>query len=111
MFGFESPVPRRVARGILQRCGSSWRQTSVGAWAMAYDGGLADRIRSVIEDRDDVAEQRMFGGLAFLVNGNMVVSASGRGGLLLRVDPDETESLVSEAGVTRFEMRGRALDR
>jgi len=52
----------------------------------------------------------MFGGLAFLINGNMAVSASSRGGLLLRVDPAQTESLVSEPHVWRFEMRGREMD-
>ena len=77
---------------------------------MAYDEDLADRIRSVISDRHAVTEKRMFGGLAFLVNGRMAVSASGQGGLLLRVDPGETESVVREDGVTRFEMRGRTMD-
>ncbi len=52
----------------------------------------------------------MFGGLAFLVNGNMAVAASGQGGLLLRVDPDETDVLVAEDGAERFEMRGRAMN-
>ncbi len=52
----------------------------------------------------------MFGGLAFMVNGNMAVSASGQGGLLLRADPAETDSLVHEDGVTRFQMRGREMD-
>ncbi len=51
----------------------------------------------------------MFGGLAFMVNGNMAVSASGQGGLLLRVDPAEADSLVREKGVTRFQMRGREM--
>lgn len=77
---------------------------------MAYDEDLADRIRSVMQDQDGVTEKRMFGGLAFLVNGNMAVSASGQGGLLLRVAPDDTDSVVREDGVTRFEMRGRAMD-
>ncbi len=77
---------------------------------MAYDEDLADRIRSAIQAQDGVTEKRMFGGLAFLINGNMAVSASGKGGLLLRVDPAETDSLVREDGVTRFEMRGRAMD-
>jgi len=77
---------------------------------MAYDEDLADRIRAVMQGQDGVTEKRMFGGLAFLVNGNMAVSASGQGGLLLRVDPGETESVVREDGVTRFEMRGRAMD-
>lgn len=77
---------------------------------MAYDEDLAERIRSVLQDQDGLTEKRMFGGLAFLVNGNMVVSASGQGGLLLRVHPDETDSVVREDGVTRFEMRGRAMN-
>jgi TfoX/Sxy family transcriptional regulator of competence genes len=77
---------------------------------MAYDEELADRIRAVIQKQDCVTEKKMFGGLAFLVNGNMAVSASGQGGLLLRVDPGETDSVVREDGVTRFEMRGRVMD-
>ncbi len=77
---------------------------------MACDEDLADRIRSAIQHQDGVTEKRMFGGLAFLVNGNMAVSASGQGGLLLRVDPGETASVVREDGVTRFEMRGRAMN-
>jgi TfoX/Sxy family transcriptional regulator of competence genes len=77
---------------------------------MAYDEDLADRIRASMQDQDGVTEMRMFGGLAFLVNGNMAVSASGQGGLLLRVDPGETDSVVGEVGVTRFEMRGREMD-
>ena len=52
----------------------------------------------------------MFGGLAFLIDGKMAVSASSKGGLLLRVDPAQTESLVSEPHVRRFEMRGREMD-
>ncbi len=77
---------------------------------MAHDEDLADRIRAVLQKQDGVTEKRMFGGLAFMVNGNMAVSASGQGGLLLRVDPAETDSLVREEGVTRFQMRGREMD-
>ena len=77
---------------------------------MAYDEALADRVRSVMAVDEGVTEKRMFGGLAFLVNGNLAVSASGQGGLLLRVDPAAAESLVGESGVTRFEMRGRAMN-
>ena len=76
---------------------------------MAHDEDLADRIRTALGDRDGVTEMRMFGGLAFLVNGNMAVAASSQGGLLLRVDPGDTDSLVTEDGVTRSEMRGRAM--
>lgn len=77
---------------------------------MAYDEELAGRIRDLLADDGDVTEQRMFGGLAFLIGGNMSVSASGHGGLLLRCDPAETDALVSEPGVERFEMRGRQMD-
>ena len=77
---------------------------------MAYDVELADRVRAVVGAEDGLTERRMFGGLAFLIRGNLAVSASGRGGLLLRVDPAETESLVSEPRVRRFEMRGREMD-
>jgi hypothetical protein len=77
---------------------------------VAYDEELAARIRELVEDEPGLTEQRMFGGLAFLINGNMSVSASGQGGLLLRVDPDETEALTAEQHAQRFEMRGRAMD-
>ena len=77
---------------------------------MAYDQDLADRIREIVGREPGLTEKRMFGGLAFLINGNMAVSASSQGGLLLRVDPAATESLLSEPLVRRFEMRGRAMD-
>ena len=77
---------------------------------MAYDEDLADRIRVAIQDLDGVTEKRMFGGLAFLLGGHMAVSASGKGGLLLRCDPGETDALVEEPGVDRFEMRGKEMD-
>lgn len=77
---------------------------------MAYDEDLADRIRALLATDHDVMEKKMFGGLAFLIGGNMSVSASGHGGLLLRCDPEETDELVSEPGARRFEMRGRAMD-
>ena len=77
---------------------------------MAYDEDLAERIRELLATDHDVVEKKMFGGLAFLIGGNMSVSASGQGGLLLRCDPEETESLVNHPHVGRFEMRGRAMD-
>jgi TfoX/Sxy family transcriptional regulator of competence genes len=77
---------------------------------VAYDEDLADRIRALLATDHDVVEKKMFGGLAFLVGGNMSVSASGQGGLLLRCDPEETDALIVEPGVSRFEMRGRAMD-
>ena len=77
---------------------------------MAYDDELAERIREVVQDESAVSERRMFGGLAVLVHGNMAVSASSRGGLLLRIDPAEAESLLDQPHVRRFEMRGRVMD-
>jgi TfoX/Sxy family transcriptional regulator of competence genes len=77
---------------------------------MAYDDELADRVREVMQHADGLSEKRMFGGLAFLVNGNMAVSASGQGGLLLRVEPAQTEELLDKPRVRRFEMRGREMN-
>jgi hypothetical protein len=77
---------------------------------MAYDEELANRLREVVQDEPALTEKKMFGGLAFLINGNMAVSASSKGGLLLRIDPARTESLVSQPEVGRFEMRGREMD-
>jgi TfoX/Sxy family transcriptional regulator of competence genes len=77
---------------------------------MAYDEDLANRIRELILAEDGITEKKMFGGLAFLLHGNMAVSASGKGGLLLRVDPAETEALLRKPHAEPFEMRGRAMD-
>jgi TfoX/Sxy family transcriptional regulator of competence genes len=76
---------------------------------MAYDEDLANRIRELVRSEPGITEQRMFGGLAFLIDGNMSVSASGQGGLLLRVDRAETEALLSEPHAHPFEMRGRPM--
>jgi TfoX/Sxy family transcriptional regulator of competence genes len=76
---------------------------------MAYDEQLAERIRDVIEG-EPLSEKRMFGGLAFLVNGNMAVAASGEGGILVRIDPADAESLTQDPHVRRMEMRGREMD-
>ncbi len=77
---------------------------------VAYDEDLADRIRELIAGDPDIAEMRMFGGLAFLVGGNMSVAASGQGGLMVRVDPAQTDALLTEPHARRFEMRGRAME-
>ena len=77
---------------------------------MAYDVELSDRIRDLVQGEPGLSEKRMFGGLAFLVNGNMAVSASGQGGLMLRIDPGQAESLVDQQHVRRVEMRGREMD-
>jgi TfoX/Sxy family transcriptional regulator of competence genes len=76
---------------------------------MAYDEELAERIRGLLPDLP-VTEKKMFGGLAFLVGGHMSVSASGKGGLMLRCDPDESEKLLAEPGASRMEMRGKEMD-
>ena len=76
---------------------------------MAYDEELANRIRELIAGEPDVTEKRMFGGLAFLIGGNMSVAASGQGGLMVRVDPDETEALVDKPHAKPFVMRGREM--
>jgi TfoX/Sxy family transcriptional regulator of competence genes len=77
---------------------------------VAYDEDLANRIRELVGDEDGLTEKKMFGGLAFLIGGNMAVAASGQGGLMVRVDPDETEALREKPHAGPFEMRGRAMD-
>ena len=76
---------------------------------MAYDEDLANRIRELMADESGVIEQKMFGGLAFLIGGNMAVAASGQGGLLLRIDPEETDALLAKPHAEPFEMRGRQM--
>jgi TfoX/Sxy family transcriptional regulator of competence genes len=76
---------------------------------MAYDEELASRIRELVAGERDVTEKRMFGGLAFLVGGNMSVAASGQGGLMVRVDPEDTDALLAKPHARRFEMRGREM--
>ncbi len=77
---------------------------------MAYDEDLANRIREIIGPEPLLVEKKMFGGLAFLIGGHMSVSVSGRGGLLLRCDPAETDALRAKPGAGPFEMRGKAMD-
>lgn len=76
---------------------------------MAYDEQLADRIRTLIGVEAGLTEQKMFGGLAFLIGGNMAVAASGQGGLLVRVDPAQSETLVATTNARLMEMRGRQM--
>ncbi len=77
---------------------------------MTYDEVLAGRIREVVHDEPDLAERRMFGGLAFLVHGALAAAASGQGGLMLRCDPARTQALLDPPRVRRVEMRGREMD-
>ena len=76
---------------------------------MAYDEELADRIRALVAGLSGVTEKKMFGGLAFLVAGNMAVAASGGGGVLVRVDPEESEALVASTSARPMVMRGREI--
>ncbi len=74
---------------------------------MAYDEDLANRIRELLAPQRGVEEKQMFGGLAFLVNGNMAVAVSGKGGLLVRVPPDDTDKLLGRDHVEPMVMAGR----
>jgi TfoX/Sxy family transcriptional regulator of competence genes len=76
---------------------------------MAYDEALAGRIRELVVEEPAVTEKKMFGGLAFLVGGNMAIAASGQGGLLVRVDPDESAALVAKSAASVAVMRGRPM--
>ena len=76
---------------------------------MAYDEDLADRIRELIGGEPGLTEQKMFGGLAFLIGGHMSVAASGQGGLLVHVDPDRSDALMARSKATPMEMRGRTM--
>jgi TfoX/Sxy family transcriptional regulator of competence genes len=76
---------------------------------VAYDEALAERIRKLVAGEAGLAEKKMFGGLAFLVGGNMAVAASGQGGLLVRVDPAESDALVQSTPARLMEMRGRSM--
>jgi TfoX/Sxy family transcriptional regulator of competence genes len=77
---------------------------------MAYDEELAERIRHALDGETGISEKRMFGGLAFLANGNMAVAASGQGGLMVRIDPADAETLTRDPHARRMEMRGREMD-
>jgi hypothetical protein len=77
---------------------------------VAYDEQLAERVREQVQGEKGLSEKRMFGGLAFMINGHLAVSASSQGGLLLRVDPAETDVLVTDPLAERFVMRGRTMN-
>ena len=89
-------LPATAASGIIR--------------VMAYDEHLAQRIRDLVAIEPGLTEKAMFGGLAFLINGNMAVSASGQGGVLLRIDPAHTDELAAKPHAARFVMRGREMD-
>ena len=76
---------------------------------MAFDEDLADRIRALVATERGMSEKKMFGGLAFLVGGNMAIAASGQGGVLVRVDPESSETLVRTTKAEVAVMRGRPM--
>jgi TfoX/Sxy family transcriptional regulator of competence genes len=77
---------------------------------VAYDEELATRLRALLGERAGLTEKKMFGGLAFLLDGNMAIAASGQGGILVRVDPEECPELVATTPAEPMEMRGRRMD-
>ncbi len=76
---------------------------------MAYDEDLAERIRALLDAEPGLTEQKMFGGLAFLIDGNMAIAASGEGGALVRVDPRAGAELVATTTAEPMEMQGRVM--
>lgn len=76
---------------------------------MAYDEDLAARIRELVAKEKGLSEKKMFGGLAFLIGGNMAIAASGQGGILVRVDPEQSDKLVATTKASVAVMRGRAM--
>ena len=76
---------------------------------MAYDEDLAERVRELVADESDLDEKKMFGGLAFLIGGNMAVAASGQGGLMVREDPAKGDKLIATTSARPMEMRGRSM--
>ena len=98
-----SGLAGRRASAVTDPCAA----TPVYAGHMAYDDDLAYRIRELLSGESGVAEKSMFGGLAFLVDGNMAVAASGHGGLMVRVPPDETDAYLARAHTAPMVMSGR----
>ena len=106
-------TPSQSARKGLTRSTSDAppRELSLGCVpsTVAYDEKLAERIRELLQGDPGVTEKKMFGGLAFLVGGNMAVAASGGGGVMLRVDPTRSDALVATGKARLVEMRGRQM--
>ena len=77
--------------------------------SVAYDEELGDRIRELLGGEAGITEQKMFGGLAFLIGGNMAIAASGQGGVMVRVDPAKADKLLATTAAHPVEMRGRSM--
>jgi TfoX/Sxy family transcriptional regulator of competence genes len=76
---------------------------------MPYDEKLAERLRTLLAKERNVTEKKMFGGIGFIVRGNMCVSASGKGGILVRIDPEESDAAIARPHATLMEMGGRKM--
>ncbi len=76
---------------------------------MAYDHDLANRIRELLSGEAGTTEKAMFGGLAFLLHGNMAIAASGRGGVMVRIDPDDADDMLGHPYTEVVVMRGRQM--
>jgi hypothetical protein len=76
---------------------------------MAYDEKLVGRLRDLVAGEPGLPEKKMFGGLAFMIGGNMAIAASGQGGLMVRVGPDQSDALVATTSARLVEMRGRQM--
>jgi hypothetical protein len=98
------PAAQQMVAGSAPICAALGRLTGV-----AYDQDLADRIRRLIGGDPDLTERKMFGGLAFLIGGNMAIAASGQGGAMIRVDPRQSDALLARTNASLVEMRGRAM--
>src|SRR5271154_2475786 len=97
-------APARSRRHVRTRAASAALGRLTG---MAYDQELADRIRRLTASAPDLTEKKMFGGLAFLIAGNMAIAASSQGGAMVRVDPQQSDALVATTTASLVEMRGR----
>jgi TfoX/Sxy family transcriptional regulator of competence genes len=103
----------RLLEEFIDRRSRHWRMLMRAGGdnaRVAYDEDLANLIRELLAEEPDVVEKKMFGGLAFLIGGNMSVAASGQGGLMLRCDPADTDALLAKPHAAPFEMRGRVMD-
>ena len=101
-------TPERAAcQGWTQRGSRLWGPAVATLVAMAYDQELAGRIRQLIGGDPELTEKKMFGGLAFLIRGNMAIAASNQGGAMVRVDPAQSDALVATTKATLVNMRGR----
>ena len=102
--------------GVMPAARASRRSPIIGVKApcamivtMAYDEDLANRIRELIASEDGYTEQKMFGGIGFMIDGHMAVGVSGEGGLMIHCSKEETEALLAKPGARPFEMRGREM--